>query len=144
MKITKNKLRRIINEELKKILEGEVIPFQPRFGGRDDGASDETYEDEGDDDPLKKFKDDIFNGLKSNIKDDKKMKGIRANLDKIFSGDNLEAAQEKHDKIFIKAIGLGPSNGKPLERVLKVINDLADPKKADEEKEDYLKTEQNK
>ena len=135
MKITKNKLRRVINEEVRKILEGDKITFPV------DRVSDQTYKGESEilnlPDPLKKLKDDIFNDLKSHIKDDKKMKGIRANLDKIFSGDNLEAAQEKHDKIFIKAIGLDPSNGKPLERVLKVINDLAS-------KETSQEIEQNK
>ena len=132
MKITKNRLKQIIKEELKKILEGDVIQFQPRFGGRDDGASDETHKGEGEvidyPDPLKKFKDDIFNSLKSNIKDDKKMEGIRANLDSIFFKLTPEEAREKHDEIFNRARDMPRKEGRPLERVLKVINDLANKK----------------
>lgn len=106
MKITKNRLKQIIKEELKKILEGDVIPFQPRFGGRVDGASDETYEDEGDvielPDPLK----DMIEYFKlDKVRQDK--------LRKLVAGP-LEGSTHK---IFNRVGKMDSSLGKAKERV---------------------------
>lgn len=138
MKITKNRLKQIIKEELKKILEGDVIPFQQ------DRVSAQTYEGEGEvldyPDPLKDMKNEIFTFLKNTTSIDQ---NLEQNLDKIFFGLDKDKAVELHDKIFIKAINMDRKHGNSAERVLQVINALA-AKKTPQEREDYLKKEKNK
>lgn len=123
MKITKNRLKQIIKEELRKILEGDEIPFPT---GR---VSAPTYEGEGEvinyPDPLKKFKDDFYNALSGSLPDVKTgWDEVRDNLDLIFSEeDTEEQRQEKRNEIFKMARKRPDFEGSYLKRVVNVIND---------------------
>ena len=106
MKITKNKLRRIINEEVRKILEGDKITFPV------DRVSDQTYKGES----------EILNlpdSLKDMIEYFDLDKEREDKLRKLFP--KLEGST---DEIFRRAGKMSSSVGKPAERVPLAIDAL--------------------
>ena len=106
MKITKNKLKQVIKEEVRKILEGNEIPFPT------DRVSGKTYEGESE---ILNLPDPLQNMIKYFDLDKEREDKLR----KLFH--KLEGST---DEIFRKAGKMSSSVGKSAERVPLAIDAL--------------------